>query len=535
MKFFNPELEAKIKAAPELPGCYIYRSQEGVVIYVGKALVLRERVKQYFDGNHILGMRISNMVNLIRDVEFVIADSETEALILETNLIKKYRPKYNVLKKDDKNYQWLMFPKREDFTKPILTRDTNNKTAEYFGPFNNSLPLKRTLKLLRHIFPYRTCTRKIVQLKNQSPAIGAQVAVSSSDPKPCLYYFLGLCPAPCAGFISKEDYGKNIKAIKRFFDNDKVSMIKEMRQEMYELAQKKEFEQAAAMRDRINDLVAISHKIDVAQDTDEHKFRRLKDANKALALSELLDIIEVENLELKRDFKMECYDISNISGTNAVGSMVVFVDGLPAKRLYRKFKIRGKNTPDDFAMLKQVFTRRFGRFAETAQTELIESPKKANPAKPDASFDTPPDLIIVDGGKGQLSSVFKVLLELRVKIPVIGLAKRFEDIYAVKEDAGGELVFTRKTLPIGSQARFLMQRIRDEAHRFGITFHRQLRLKAQKFSVLNEIPGVGATIGSRLLKAFGSIDGIRKASEADLENVVRNKKTIQKIKAVLGV
>jgi excinuclease ABC subunit C len=310
---------------------------------------------------------------------------------------------------------------------------------------------------------------------------------------------------------------------------------------MFELANKKDFEAAAKLRDRINDLVSISHKIDVAQDTDEHKFRRVKDANKALALAELLEIVGVDNLEIKPNFKMECYDISNISGTNAVGSMVVFVNGQPANRLYRKFKIRGKNTPNDFAMLQEVFGRRFGRFAEPAQSELLlnetvetKAAKKTKAPKKDASFDIVPDLIIVDGGKGQLSSVYKVLTSLKVEIPVIGLAKRFEEIYAVKEDADGELAFIRKTLPMGSQARFLMQRIRDEAHRFGITFHRELRLKAQKFSVLNEIPGVGVTIGSRLLKAFGSVEGIRKASEAELAQVVRNKKTIQKIRAVLG-
>lgn len=510
MEFVNQDLKQQILQAPELPGCYIYRDVHKKVLYIGKALVLRNRVKQYFEGSEKLGERIAMMVKKIASVEYVTTDSETEALILETNLIKKYRPKYNVLKKDDKNYQWLMLDLREDFPKPILVREKRlrHRSVIYYGPYNESMPLKRSLKLLRKIFAYRTCNKKITQTKK---------GVVASDSKPCLYYFLGLCNAPCAGFVNKKEYARNIKALRRFFENQKERLIKDLRADMYTAATKQRFELAAQLRDRMNDLINISQKIDVDYDTDEQKFRKIKQANKAEALSDLLDIIADDSLRLKNNFKIECYDISNIQGKQAVGSMVVFVNGVPAKKYYRKFKIKTLDTPNDFAMMQEVFKRRF-----TKQDSK------------DSSFSVLPDLLVVDGGKGQLSSVIKVLAELEVVVPVVGLAKREEDLFIPAEGELGELSYIKKTLPQGSQARFLMQRIRDEAHRFGITYHRELRLKAQKFSVLSEIPGVGKVIGTKLLKAFGNIEEISKASESDLLLIVKHKGTVAKIRAALG-
>lgn len=510
MEFSNQELKKQILEAPELPGCYIYRDNKSKVLYIGKALVLRNRVKQYFDGSAEVSQRIANMIEKIHSVEYVIADSETEALILETNLIKKYRPKYNVLKKDDKNYQWLLIDLREDFPKPELVREKKlrHRSAIYYGPYNESMPLKRTLRLLRKIFAYRTCNRKIKQTAK---------GVVSSDSKPCLYYFLGLCNAPCAGFVDKKEYAKNIKALRHFFSNQKDKVIKDLRVDMYDAATKQNFELAAQLRDRMNDLINISQKIDVDYDTDEKRFRMIKQANKAEALSDLLDIIGNENLKLHTDFKIECYDISNIQGKQAVGSMVVFVNGLPAKRLYRKFRIKKLDTPNDFAMMQEVFERRF----------------KKKDSK-DKSFSVLPDLLIVDGGKGQLSSVIKILTALDINVPVAGLAKRDEDLFIPSEGELGELAFIKKTLPHGSQARFLMQRIRDESHRFAITYHRELRLKAQKFSVLSEISGVGKAIGAKLLKSFGNIDEIAAASEDELLLVVKNKSTVKKIRAALA-
>ena len=249
---------------------------------------------------------------------------------------------------------------------------------------------------------------------------------------------------------------------------------------------------------------------------DEKKFIYKKNLQKAQAILELIDLINIDGLELKENFKIECYDISNISGKLAVGSMVVFINGIPAKAKYRKFRIKGLDTPDDFKMLKEVFERRFS----------IKNLKSK-----DESFSILPDLIIVDGGKGQLSSTYEVIKDLEIDVPIVGLAKKNEDVFKI--DSNGENdEFIQIKLKIGSEARFLVQRIRDEAHRFGITYHRDLRRKAQKFSVLNTIPGVGKIVGAKLLKAFGSLEKILKANDEDLYQIIRNKKTLENIKKI---
>ncbi|HOY46831.1 MAG TPA: excinuclease ABC subunit UvrC [Candidatus Dojkabacteria bacterium] len=497
-------LKKKIEEAPLAPGCYIYRDQEKNVIYVGKALVLRERVKQYFAAARELGPRIERMVNKIKDVEFVITDSELEALVLETNLIKRYKPKYNVLRKDDKNYMYLRLDHKQSFPKFEYLREKPQDKAKYWGPYMNGGPIKKTLKLLREIFPYRTCNRKIVEKNGK---------ITSSDPKPCLYYFLGLCQAPCAGFITSSEYKASIKNIEKYLDNRLSLIIKQLEVKMKHAAGEKDFELAAEIRDKIQDLKYISQKVDVDPRTDEHIFRKIKSTQNYLALSQLLDLID-KTIESKSGFKIECYDISNIQGTNAVGSMVVFIDGMPQKRLYRKFRIKTKSTPDDFGMLQEVLKRRF---------------KKDNSESKDESFNRKPDLIVIDGGKGQLSAVDSVMKELGIELPLVGLAKRNEDIFKIE---AGE--FIKIELPKGSEARFLMQRIRDETHRFGIDYHRKLREKAQKFSLINEIPGVGKVLGIKLLKAFGSLEGLRKASKQEIYAVVHNKRTVDNIIKLLS-
>ena len=497
------KLQQKIGQAPLSPGCYIFRNKDGKILYVGKALILRDRVKQYFASSKDLLPKTALLVEQIADVEFVVADSETEALVLESNLIKRYKPKYNVLRKDDKNYLWLKLNKEEAFPKFEFVREKQNDAATYFGPYYAGKPIKKTLRLLREIFPYRTCNRKINEVKGK---------ITSSDSKPCLYYFLGLCPAPCAGFIPSKDYFKNINHIENYLLKKIEVVVKKLEEDMVKLSKNQDYEQAAQIRDKINDLKYIAQKVDVEPRTNEHTFRILKSSQKIKALEELIEIIANEELVLRSGFKMECYDISNIQGANAVGSMAVFVDGLPQKRLYRKFKIKSKNTPDDYAMLEEVLHRRFKHLTISE----------------DASFKIPPELIVIDGGKGQLSSAFKVLSELKIKIPVVGLAKKNEDIFKIV-DIDGELNFEKKVLPIGSEARFLMQRLRDETHRFGIDYHRKLRQKAQVFSLLSEIPGVGQVLGVKLLKAFGSINGVRKATEAEIYAVVKNKTTVNNI------
>jgi excinuclease ABC subunit C len=458
------------------------------------------------------------MVEKIKDVEFVTVDSEAEALVLETNLIHKYKPKYNSDKKDDKNYQWLKFNKFEDFKRPLLVREKKDDNTKYFGPYPQSLPLTRTLKYLRKVFPYRTCNRKIVEVISR---VNKKNEIKSSDPKPCLYYHLGLCPAPCAGMISKKEYSKNIKHLQQYFSQRKDFVIYKLREEMALLSKDKKFEAAAILRDKVSDLLYISQRIEIENNIDEQKFILKRNLSKINALSELIDIIEDATLIFKENFKIECYDISNIQGKLAVGSMVVFVNGFPAKQLYRKFRIRLKETPDDYAMMQEVFGRRFS---------------KKNLSSKDKSFNSLPDLIIVDGGKGQLSSTYEILKNMELSTPIIGLAKKNEDIFTISENNinnKNQLLFTKKILKEGSEARFLMQRIRDEAHRFGIIYHRGLRLKAQKFSVINTIPGVGKILGTKLLKAFGSLDGIKKATADELYQIIKNKKTVLTIRNIL--
>lgn len=492
-------LKNKIEQAPLAPGCYIYRDKDKKVIYVGKALILRERVKQYFAATREMGPRIEKMVGKIKDVEYVITDSELEALVLETNLIKQYKPKYNVLRKDDKNYMYLRLDLKQSFPKFEYLREKPLDKAKYWGPYMNGGPIKKTLKLLREIFPYRTCNRRIVEKDGR---------IISSDPKPCLYYFLGLCQAPCAGFITSSDYKSSIRNIEKYLDNRLAVIIEQLEVKMKNSAQARDFELAAQIRDKIQDLKYISQKVDVDPRTDEHIFRKIKSTQNYLALSQLLDLID-KDIETKSGFKIECYDISNIQGTNAVGSMVVFIDGMPQKRLYRKFRIKTKSAPDDFAMLQEVLRRRF---------------KKDHTRANDESFNKNPDLIVVDGGKGQISAVDLVLKELDIELPLVGLAKRNEDIFKLEDQE-----FVKIELPKGSEARFLMQRVRDETHRFGVDYHRKLREKAQRFSLINEIPGVGKVLGIKLLKAFGSLGGLRKASKQEIYAVVRNKKTVDNI------
>lgn len=513
MIFPNSTIQEKVLNAPLNPGCYIYRDEAGGVLYVGKAISIRDRVKQYFSKSNDLPLKIIQMVSQISDVEFVIADSETEALVLETNLIKKYKPKYNTLMKDDKSYSWLKINMSEDFPRFEFLRDKKNeqKSIKYFGPFIDGRPIRKTIKLLREVFPYRTCNRRITEENG---------VIKSSNSKPCLYYFLGLCKAPCAGFIQSKEYKKDIKGVIDFISKKAEKVIQKLEIEMREKADSKDFEEAGKIRDKINDLKYITQKVSVM--SNEKDFRRIKSVQKINGLLELISLIDFPNLKFNvdSDFKIECYDISNIQGTNAVGSMVVFVNGLPQKGLYRKFRIKTKKTPDDFAMMQEVLTRRFKH--------------SKNQKNEDESFSKLPDLIVVDGGKGQLSSASEVLDALGVDIPIIGLAKKNEDIFKIISKTSGKVEFDKKVLKLETESRYLMQRIRDEAHRFGIDYHRKLRQKAQVFSVLSEIKGVGANLGVKLIKSFGSIEGVRKASREDLQQIVRNKTTVDNIQKLLS-
>lgn len=541
MVFPNELIAQKVRNAPLLPGCYLYKDKNNNILYVGKALRLRDRLYSYFSDPSRLEPKIVNMLKLAADVDYLTADSELEALVLETNLIKKYRPKYNKDKKDDKNYLWIEISRKEDFPKILLVREKRSKSADYYGPFTSTVPLNRIIRMLRKVFPYRTCNRVIKEITGE--VNGKLVTkIESSNSVPCLYYHLGLCQAPCAGLVTKKTYRGNIQRIGQFLRSGKQELLENLSKDMQSYAAKREYEQAKIVRDQINDLQYISQKIDVDIDTDEVIFQAAKKAKRSRALSDLVQIIGNDKLswyandnatgnpEFTREFKIECYDISNIQGTNAVGSMVVFVNGEPAKKLYRKFRIKTKNSPDDFAMLAEVFRRRFANNKKPAEKNI--NTNKNNKLKPDDSFSKYPDLIVVDGGKGQLSSTYQILTEKKVDVPIIGLAKRYEDLFLVKE-ISGELQFVKRTLPRGSEARFLMQRIRDEAHRFGITYHRKLRTQAMTASVLDEIPGISKLIRQKLFKAFGDVNGIKKADAANLAEIIRNRKTVRNLQIAL--
>ncbi|MBD3362528.1 hypothetical protein GF362_02305 [Candidatus Dojkabacteria bacterium] len=512
----NSSLKQKIEEAPSLPGCYLWKDKKGKILYIGKAVNLSNRVNSYVQNYKRLDPKIRKMVDKIADIDYYTVDSEVEALILETNLIKKYKPRYNKLMKDDKNYSWVMIDWYNDLPSINLVREKDDKKAEYYGPYPNRSPVFKVLRRLRKIFPY--CGKLPKNNKNKT--------------KPCFDYHIGLCSGICAGLVSKKEHRQHINAIRKFFKGKRMKMINNMKKQMNKKSDKLNFEEAAELRDKINDLEYVTQRIKIGKEIDEIKLQTLKKDYPKEALKTLINKLDFSGLKYKRNFRIECYDISNISGTNAVGSMIVFQDGRPVKNQYRKFKIRNKATPDDFAMMQEVIKRRL---------KYLSSNYKAK--KSDSSFRTKPNLIIVDGGKAQLSSAYEVLKRkgLEDKIYTIGLAKKFEEIYKIKinnrkEEDKSKIVkikFKKIRFSKRSKELYLIQRIRDEAHRFAIGYHRKIRSKGQTKSILDDIPGVGKVTKRRLIEAFGNVNKIRKASKEELQTVIRNKRTVEAIKKIL--
>jgi excinuclease ABC subunit C len=484
------ELQEKINNAPKVPGCYLYKNKENEIIYVGKAKNIRNRVKSYFLNYKKLDIRIQSMIDNAVDIEFLTVDSEVESFILETNLIKKYLPKYNILMRDDKSYSWVMFEKPKkginDFPRIRITRTKDIEDAEYFGPYPNSMPLKNILKRIRKVFPYASCNRRLIQVSEEP------LKVDTNNPVPCLYYHLGLCNAPCASLESKSEYMKNYNNIKKFFRGEKSSILHELEREMIEYSKAQDYENASIVRDKINDIKYVTANIKVDNEVDDVVIAEMKKIQRDIALQELIEALKFPKdiLSLHQGFRIECYDISNIQGTSAVSAMTVMIDGEIRPDLYRRFRIRVKDTPDDFRMLQETLERRL---------KYLDTNKKGikKPLEIDESFSMKPDLIIIDGGKGQLASSYLILkdFELENSIPMIGLAKREEEIFILnsqlrtmdsenKEGEYKEMIvqnleakFIRVFLKRRSESLFLVQRIRDEAHRFGITYHRKLRSK----------------------------------------------------------
>ncbi len=515
-----------VKEAPLLPGCYIYVSKEREYLYIGKAKVLRNRVRSYFNNYSRLDPRISQMIDQAIDVNYITVDSEAEALILETNLIKKYKPRYNVMMRDDKSFVYVKFDRfrasvDENDWQSIpgisVVREKQKNDAIYYGPYPSAQTVRRLLKRLRRIFPYCTGNHQVLIPKDKDQPF------TTKSRKPCFGYHIDLCEGVCIGAISRKDYESQINNIKRFFKSEKTNLMVDLEKEMQRAAKAKDFERAAKLRDRIRDLHYVGRNMIVDKDSDEVAVMQAKRERREAALADLIARLDFPSDVLKKHqgFKIECYDISNIQGTNAVGSMVVFVNGEPRPDLYRRFKIKTIEGPNDFAMLQEVLTRRFNQFLrselnknkqqneqQAEYTDLegftVQIPKDLEKRmknwKPDESFSQLPDLMIIDGGKGQLSSTYRILQQYGLvdHLPIVGLAKREEEIFKVKEQFNHKKQadfdqdehhkftylpidsidgFDMVRLPRRSESLHLVQRIRDEAHRFAITYHRKLRSK----------------------------------------------------------
>lgn len=607
----RPEIREKLNSLPARPGVYIYRDARGTIIYVGKAVNLRNRVRSYFHAGAEQSPKTLRLVSELADLEIWPTDTELEALLLECNLIKRYRPKYNVRLKDDKRYPYIKVNWQDPFPKVLTTRQMEQDGARYFGPFTNSAAVYQTLDMLRKIFPYLTCDREI----------------TGHDKRACLYYDIKLCSAPCIGAASREEYRATIEQLCLFLEGKTESVEAEIQRKMETASEAMQYERAAQYRDQLK---AIRHIVErqkivsaTAQDQDVVAFARddsrgdacvqvffirqgkligreyfvlegaqdedareimagflkqfyeqaatvppqvliqveVEEANiieqwlkqkrgatvrldvpqagqpaelvsmAAESAAETLAVLEAqwqadehkheEALQQLADAlelpappaRIECFDISNTQGTAIVGSMVVFVKGVPRKSDYRKFNVKSvQGAPDDFASMREVLARRFRRYlAGKAEGDEHKLPGK----KQDASFAMLPDLLIVDGGVGQLGVAVEVLKEsgLFEAVPVAGLAKQREELFLPGRSDS-------ILLPRRSQGLFLVQRVRDEAHRFAITAHRTQRAKAGLASQLDAIPGVGPARRRQLLKRFGSLDGIRAASVEELAQVV---------------
>ncbi len=433
------KFEEKLTSLPDAPGVYMMKDITGRVIYVGKAKSVRKRVPAYFQSPNTYSPRTFALISNVRDLQYIVTRNEKEALILENELIKYFHPKYNIALRDDKTYPHLKLTIDEDFPKLVMARISKRERVKhktpgikYFGPYPDVSSLKRTLKTIQRIFPLIKCNKSFFLARRKE-----------GNPSSCLDFHLGQCLAPCAGWISKEDYRKIVEKVILFLSGKGENLLKKLKEEMERASRGLDFEKAKILRDQIRAIQSISQRVNLRQ----VEKQKLKAAGKGEVLIELQKAIELENLPEM----IEAFDISDIYGDSAVGSMVVFSGGKPENKSYRKFKIKTVPGIDDVGMVKEVIRRRYTRLIR--EKELL------------------PDLILVDGGKGQVNGAKGVLKELGLEsIPVVGLAK------------GEELIFLPQRsrpirLPFSSPVLHLIQHIRDEAHRFAIRYHRLLQKK----------------------------------------------------------
>ena len=609
MENFN--IQEELKKLPGKPGVYLMHDEKDAIIYVGKAISLKNRVRQYFQSSRNKGAKIEQMVTHISRFEYIVTDSELEALVVECNLIKEHRPKYNTMLMDDKTYPFIKVTVNEPFPRVMMARRMKKDKAKYFGPYTSAGAVKDTIELIRKLYHIRSCNRSLPK------DIGKE--------RPCLNYHIHQCYAPCQGYISREEYRKSIDEVVRFLNGNYDPILKELEEKMLDASENLEFEKAIEYRELLASVQKIAQKQKITDtagdDRDiiamasegedavvqvffirggrligrdhfylkiaendtkseilssfikqfyagtpyipaelmlpeeiedqeiieewlttrrEHKVRLripkkgtkeklvelaqknaqmvLKNDKERLKREEGRTIGAVKELEkilgLTGIIRMEAYDISNTNGFDSVGSMVVYEHGKPKRNDYRKFKIKSVQGPDDYASMNEVLTRRFEHGLRERQDESETG-----------GFQAFPDLIMMDGGRGQVNIALEVLEKLNLHIPVCGMVK--DDNHRTRG-----LYFNNVELPIdrNSECFRLITRIQDEAHRFAITFHRQLRSKGQVHSILDDIPGVGPARRKDLMRSFENIEAIRNATVDNLKELPSmNEKSAQEV------
>lgn len=597
-----------LKPLPDKPGVYLFRDGQDRVLYVGKARSIRKRVANYFGAPSGLQARTQALVAASRTVEWVVVGGEVQALMLEFSLIQENRPRYNVRYNDDKSYPYLAVTTNEKWPKPRVMRGSRRRGVRYYGPYPNVYAIRETVDLLTRVFPLRTCSEGLF---NECARLN----------RPCLYFHIGRCPAPCTGEVTEEEYRANVESFMSFLDGEADATLVRLEREMAESAERLEFENAARRRDQLSaarkalerqevvtntsldaDVIAVAEddlatavqiffvrggriagrkgysaevvdeqtpadRLELAiqhiyaereevpgevlvpyapenqavleewltmKRTKRVRIRVPKQGTRASVLAAVGENAEQSLKELKikrrtdlaarsralRDLqeelglpeaplRIECFDISTLQGEETVGSMVVFEDGAPKKSDYRKFKVKLQEGMDDFKAMHEVVHRRFKRFVQ-------EKDKPRDPNSRPPKFAYRPQLVLIDGGRGQLNAAMRAMEDAGVEgIPVASLAKRFEEVYVPGRP-------DPIVIPRTSEALYVLQHVRDEAHRFAVGYHRQRRDAAMRRSVLDDVPGIGRTRKNNLLKWFGSVDVMRRA-------------TVDEIRAVPGI
>ena len=599
-------IEEELKKLPSLPGVYIMHDKHDAIIYVGKAISLKNRVRQYFQRSRNLGIKKEQMVEQIERFEYIVTDSELEALVLESNLIKEHKPKYNTMLKDDKNYPFIKVTTGEEFPRIMTARSMKKDKSKYFGPYTSAGAVKDVIELTRKLYHLRTCSRVLPR------DIGKE--------RPCLYYHIKQCYGPCQGYVSKEAYREQVDALLEFLNGNHKNVLKDLEEKMYQASEEMRFEDAAQYRDLMQSVERIGEKQKITDHPGEDKdiialaeegldavvqvffvrdgkligrdhfyMKTVPGDTRSMILSSFLkqfyagtpfipreimiqDEIEDQDLiaqwlesrkgkkvrivvpkkgtkeklvelayqnaklvlrqdkeRIKREEgrtigavkeisqllgmeninRIEAFDISNISGFQSVGSMIVYEKGKPKRSDYRKFRIKGVKGPNDYASMEEVLTRRFVH-------GMNEQEERGNQQLEQdyGSFTRFPDLIMMDGGRGQVNIALEVLAKLNLEIPVCGMVK--DDKHRTRG-----LYFHNQEIPISrdSEGFKLITRIQDEAHRFAIEYHRSLRSKGQVHSILDDIPGIGPARRKALMKHYKGLEGIKEASVEELSQI----------------